>query len=108
MNINDFINNWLRPEVKSLIFQYAISTPIKYELNKVYNERKNIQYTWVRYEYSWRQQRPSPTFCLYIDNPIKRKRNFNPFSTSRPMEPILEEESNGLVYTSNRILLLNN
>ena len=98
MNINDFINNWLRPEVKFLIFQYTISTPIKSELNKVFNERKNIQYKWVRYEYSWRLQTPSPTFCLFVDNPTKRQKNFNPL---KPIDPVLEEESNGLVYTSN-------
>ena len=101
MNINDFINNWLRPEVKFLIFQYTISTPIKSELNKVYNERKKIQYKWIRFEYSWRLQTPSPTFCLFVDNPTKRQKNFNPLNSLKPIDPVLEEESNGLVYTSN-------
>lgn len=90
MNINDFINNWLRPEVKSLIFQYTVSTPIKSELKKLFNERKYIQYKWVRYEYSWRLQKPSPTFTLYIVNPTPKKHS-----------ELLEEESNGIVYVSN-------
>jgi|TARA_B110000444_G_C18643829_1_gene502751 hypothetical protein len=104
MKISDFINNWLRPEVKFLIFQYTISTHIKSELNKVCNERKKIQYKWIRFEYSWRLQTSSPTLCLYVDNPTKRQKNFNPL---KPIEPILEEESNGLVYTPNKKLLLN-
>tara|TARA_Y100001935_G_scaffold106712_1_gene88550 strand:- start:327 stop:689 length:363 start_codon:yes stop_codon:yes gene_type:complete len=91
MNINDFINNWLRPEVKSLIFQYTVSTPIKSELKKLFNERKYIQYKWVRYEYSWRLQKPLPTFTLYIVNPAKKKQH----------SELLEEESNGIVYVSN-------
>ena len=89
MNVTDFINNWLRPEVKFLIFQYTISCPIKSELEKVFLKRKTIQYKWVRYEYSCRFQRPSPTFTLYIDN-----------SVNKSTELILEEESDGLVYVS--------
>ena len=91
MNINDFINNWLRPEVKFLILQYTLSSPIKSELSKVFNERKDIQYKWVRYEYSWRLQKPYPTFTFYIVNPTKKQEHFE----------LLEEESNGIVYVSN-------
>ena len=76
MNINDFINNWLRPEVKFLILQYTLSLPIKSELSKVFNERKDIQYKLVRYEYSWRLQKPYPTFTLYIVNPTKKQEHF--------------------------------
>ena len=42
MNINDFINNWLRPEVKFLIYQYTIYSPIKSELIQRFNDKKDI------------------------------------------------------------------
>ena len=90
MKINDFINNWIRPEVKFLILQYTLSSPIKSELKKLFNERKDIQYKWIRYEYSWRLQKPLPTFTLYIVNPTKKKQYYE----------LLEEESNGIVYVS--------
>ena len=38
--------------------------------------RKDIQYKWVRYEYSWRLQKPYPTFTFYIVNPTKKQEHF--------------------------------
>ena len=92
MNINDFINNWLRPEVKFIILQYTLSSPIKSELKKLFNERKDIQYKWVRYEYSWRFQKPTPTLSLYI---LQKKGN------EKRCIDLLDEEPNGSVYVSN-------
>jgi len=98
MNINDFINKWLRPEVKFLILQYTVSSPIKSELKKFLNKRKYIKYKWVRYEYSWRMRTPTPTYCLYIHNSNSKRRGID----------LLEEEPNGAVYVSNTKLLINN
>tara|TARA_Y100000741_G_C18223093_1_gene546747 strand:- start:597 stop:908 length:312 start_codon:yes stop_codon:yes gene_type:complete len=102
MKIADFINNWLRPEVKFLIIQYTLYSPIKSELNELFRKRKNIQYKWIRFEYSWRLKSPIPMYCLYIDDSNKKERIL-----------LLEEEVNEwtrhkVVFVSNTKLLFNN
>ncbi len=46
MDITEFVNNWIRPEVKALIQQYALSSPIDRELAKFMETRKHLKYGW--------------------------------------------------------------
>lgn len=53
MNIKYFINNCICPELKSLILQYTLSTPIKEELLEMFEKRKHIKYKWIDLDCEW-------------------------------------------------------
>ena len=49
MDIKYFINNYICPELKSLILLYTLSTPIKEELLELFEKRKYIKYNGLIY-----------------------------------------------------------
>ena len=53
MDIAYFINNRIPPEIKSLILQYTLSTPIKEELLEFSEKRKNIEYKWFDLDFDY-------------------------------------------------------
>lgn len=48
MNIHDFINKWIRPEVKYNIFKYVVCVPFKDELIDYFKSKKT-EYVWSKY-----------------------------------------------------------
>lgn len=68
--IADFINNYLRPEVKSLILQYTLSCPLGHDIKSIRERRKYLKYIWFKNRYDAANNTNSKSsFSLWIFNP---------------------------------------
>tara|TARA_B110000483_G_scaffold239744_1_gene318879 strand:+ start:2275 stop:2655 length:381 start_codon:yes stop_codon:yes gene_type:complete len=93
MNIHDFINKWIRPEVKYNIFKYAACVPFKDELIDFFKYKKT-QYVWCNYggaiitvggeTYSY----VNKTRTLWLKNIV---------STRKYMTSLIQENNDGTV-----------
>ena len=72
MDICDFINNWVRPEVKALIQQYTLCCPFKEEIKNRMKRHKRIKYGWmITKEYCFDTCRTRHFSLLYIEDTTK-------------------------------------
>lgn len=91
MDIAVFVNNWLRPEVKSLIQQYTLCSPIKKELETVMKKRECLSYDWcIMHQYCFDTSSARRFSTLYIEDSSKEH-------PSDKWTDLLKETPNGKV-----------
>ena len=91
MDISDFINNWVRPEVKGLIQQYTLCCPFKADIKYFLEKRKSKIYGWcIINEYCFDSGKVRHFSVLYLKDSSK----ITPFEK---WTDVLKESPNGNV-----------